>query len=111
MSADEREALEVALHTAVALQDPIEREALIDCITDIGAAKGRALARRKSDSRTDFRRRSLVGARMAREQVERCQKCAAMEGKSLYRFVVGALEAACEGVERVFDRTEPPRET
>lgn len=111
MTCDERAALEVALHAAVALQDPLEREELIDCITDIGAARGRAVSRRASDAATDFRRRSLVGARMAREQVERCQRCAQAEGVSLYRFVVSALEAACQRIEQAFDRTETAKET
>lgn len=104
MSADEREALHNALAAAVALENPVERSNLVDYITDIGAAKGRTLARRDSDGRTDFRRRSLVGARIARSQVERCQQCAQAEGKSLYRFVVDALEAACVRTEQVFDR-------
>ena len=111
MTCDERAALEVALHAAVALQDPLEREELIDCITDIGAARGRAVSRKVSDVATDFRRRSLVGARMAREQVERCQGCAQAEGVSLYRFVVSALEAACQRIEQAFDRTETAKET
>ena len=104
MSADEREALHNALAAAVALENPVERSDLVDYITDIGAAKGRTLARRDSDGRTGFRRRSLVGARIARSQVERCQQCAQAEGKSLYRFVVDALEAACVRTEQTFDR-------
>ena len=104
MNADERAALHNALAAAVALENPIERSDMVDYITDIGAAKGRTLARRESDARTDFKRRSLVGARVARDQVERCQRCAQLEGKSLYRFVIEALEASCLEVERMFDR-------
>lgn len=104
MSADEREALHNALAAAIALKNPAERSDLVDYITDIGAAKGRTLARRESDGRTDFRRRSLVGARITRSQVERCQQCAQAEGKSLYQFVVDALEAACVRIEQAFDR-------
>ena len=48
MSADEREALHNALAAAVALENPVERSDLVDYITDIGAAKGRTLARREA---------------------------------------------------------------
>lgn len=111
MGADERAALQKALEAAVALHSALEREKLIDRITDIGAAKGRTLARQDSDRRTDFQRRSLVGARIPREDAQRCRRCAELEGKSLYRFVLEALEAACERVERAFDRAGQGGET
>lgn len=112
MGADERAALHKALEAAVHLQSPVERAELVGLITDIGAAKGRAMARRESDRRTDRQRRRLVGARVPKLEAERCRRCAELEGVSLYRFMVEAIEAACvraeagAGIEHAFDQTE-----
>lgn len=101
MNADERKAVEVALTAALMLRQDSAK--MVKLITDIPAARGRAVARRESDRRTDANRRILVGARVPRELYERVRKCAGFLGVSLYRFVVVALETKCRSVENITD--------
>jgi len=68
-------------------------------LADISLAIQRTRKRRASDARTDGARRKLVGARLPLEDAERCRKCAELEGVSLYRFVVRAMQVACETAE------------
>lgn len=65
----------------------------VDCVVDIIGARARAEARRKSDRKTDAKRRVLVGARVDRELAERCRAAAEAQGVSLYRWVTDALNA------------------
>ena len=72
---------------------------MFELIVAIAAARGRGAQRRTSDRRTDARRRTLVGARLPREQAERCRAAADKLGVSLYRFALEALEAGCQRAE------------
>lgn len=103
MPAGEREALKTALHGACSLETSAERATMVKLITEIGAARGRAVRRRESDARTDQERRRLVGPRVSQEQAERCKRCAAALGVSLYRFSANALIRECERVERMLN--------
>ena len=57
-----------------------------------GAAEGRV---RESNRKTEKSRRVTVGARVRRCDAERYRHAAAMSGRSVYRFVVDALEREC----------------
>ena len=95
MNAQERAAMEAAYWAALHIQKGSERRKMMDRITDIGAARGRAEQCRESNARTDARRRKLVGARVPKEFAQRCKRCADAKGISLYRFVCNALEREC----------------
>ncbi len=97
MSADERRALRRALEQAQRLRFGSAR--MVDCVAAIGAARGRAVARRESDRRTDTARRRTVGARVPLAFYERVVACAGREKISLYRFTLNALERECARVE------------
>lgn len=94
MSPQERDAMKAALEAIDALP-PNCREMMLDRVTEIAAARGRAQGRRTSDRITDLRRRTLVGARVPRDLKEKCRALAQARGVSLYRFVLDALEQAC----------------
>ena len=94
MSPQEQEALRNALKS-IRLLPPSCQEIMLDRITEIAQARGRAERKRKSDRATDFRRRILVGARVPRALKEQCRAQAQARGISLYRFVLDALEQAC----------------
>ena len=72
MSPQERDAMKAALKAIDALP-PNCREMMLDRVTEIAAARGRAQARRTSDRITDLRRRTLVGARVPRALKEQCR--------------------------------------
>lgn len=98
LSADEEIAMVAALKCLGRLKGPVcEME---ERLADISLAIQRTRKRRESDARTDGARRKLVGARLPLADAERCTACAALEGVSLYRFVVRALAAACEAAEK-----------
>ena len=97
MSADEKRAMIAALKCLREMQGPVRK--MEECIADIGLAMQRTNKRRESDAATDAKRRRLVGARLPIADAERCRKCAGLEGVSLYRFVVRALQVACESAE------------
>lgn len=97
MSADEKRAMVAALECLRDLKGPVRK--MEECLADIGIAMQRTSRRRESDARTDGARRKLVGARLPLEDAERCRKCAELEGVSLYRFVVRAMQVACETAE------------
>ena len=78
-----------------AMQAVKEDKQLLNLVTDIAAAVGRSMQRRKSDAQTDARRRKLVGARLPIAQAARCKGCADLLGVSLYRFASDALNRAC----------------
>ena len=61
-------------------------------IVEIVAARGRSLARKRSDLKTDIRRRTLIGAPLPRETVEKYRLQAEREGMSLYKYTAAALE-------------------
>ena len=94
MSPQEQEALRNALKS-IRLLPPNCQEMMLDRITEIAQARGRAERKRKSDRITDFQRRTLVGARVPRALKEQCRAQAQARGISLYRFVLDALEQAC----------------
>lgn len=101
MCADEQRAFVAALDAACGLKTVRDREMVLAHLERIAAARGRVDQRRESDARTDTARRVTVGARMRREDAERCAECAARDGMSLYRFVWRALMDACERSEGV----------
>ena len=94
MSPQEQEALRNALKS-IRLLPPNCQEIMLDRITEIAQARGRAERKRKSNRITDFQRRTLVGARVPRALKEQCRAQAQARGISLYRFVLDALEQAC----------------
>lgn len=65
-----------------------------DVIIEIRKARERDSAKASKNALSDAERRILVGARVRREDAERYRAAAEQSGRSLYRFVVDALEAA-----------------
>jgi hypothetical protein len=102
MTPEERHMIRIALERAERLRNHAEQVLMVSTISDICAARGRAVQRKKSDARTDPARRVLVGARLPLEEAARVQQCASMEGKSLYRYTRQALEKACAETEQTF---------
>ena len=98
MSADEKRAMVAALECLRDLKGPVRR--MEECLADIGLAMQRTQMRRESNRETDPKRRKLVGVRLPLDEAARCKKCAELEGVSLYRFVVRALQVACEAAEK-----------
>lgn len=98
MSADEKRAMIAALKCLREMQGPVRK--MEECLADIGIAMQRTNRRRESDTRTDKARRVTVGARVRIEDARRYRECAALLGVSMYRFLIDALENACERVTR-----------
>ncbi len=95
MSADERRAYQAAVEAIEKLPSFVcERRIALEALEGMAAAKGRAEDRRRSDRRTDGKRRKLVGAKLPIEVAEEIQLLADLQGVSVYRFVVDALDAA-----------------
>ena len=97
----ERAAMYSAMVAARGLKRKKDRDFMLAKITGILAARGRFIQKSASDRRTDAARRRLVGARLPKDQAERCRACAALKGVSLYRFTVDALDTSCALTERL----------
>ena len=98
LSAQERQAIRELLQRAEAITNKRDRDAMTVRISLLANACARTNTRRDSDRRTDFDRRTLVGARVKRDQAERYREAAQASGRSLYRFVADALEAEANRV-------------
>lgn len=98
LSAQERQAIRDLLERAEAISNKRDRDAMTVRISLLANACARTNTRRDSDRRTDFDRRTLVGARVKRDQAERYREAAQASGRSLYRFVADALEAEANRV-------------
>ena len=98
LSAQERQAIRDLLQRAEAISNKRDRDAMTVRISLLANACARTNTRRDSDRRTDFDRRTLVGARVKRDQAERYREAAQASGRSLYRFVADALEAEANRV-------------
>lgn len=92
LSAQERRAVQALLRQAEALEDPGDQEVMTRKIALMARACARTNTRRTSDRRRDLERRVLVGARLKREEAQRCREAAQTTDRSLYRFVYDALE-------------------
>lgn len=95
----ERRALSNALDSAANITNPAERQALLHAITGIVAARRREQLQRESNRRTERARRHLIGAHVPLALYERCTQAAEDEGVSMYRWVMSALECACDRAE------------
>ena len=98
MSADEKRAMVAALECLRDLKGPVRR--MEECLADIGLAMQRTHRRRASDAVMEPARRVTVGARVRVEDAQRYRECASFLGVSMYRFLIDALENACERVAR-----------
>lgn len=85
-------------HCLERLGDPKERDAIARHARDLAIICARRNAKRTSDRRTDNQRRTLVGARVRREEARRYQQAAKATGRTLYRFVCDALAAEAQRV-------------
>ena len=92
LSAQERQAIKELLQQASKLKAKADQERITKSVLSVASACARTNARRTSDRNTDHDRRTLVGARVKREDAERYRRIAQDTGRSLYRFVVDALE-------------------
>ena len=90
LPADQRRAAARAL-LRLEGRGPVSRARALEVLGDLIRAQARTNARRVSDARTDSTRRTLVGARLAREEADRYRAAAATEGISLYAWVAAAL--------------------
>ena len=93
LSAQERRAIDALMRQTAGLRKKTDRAAMTKKVAYMANACARTNARRTSDRNTDHDRRTLVGARIKREQAERYKRIAQATGRSLYRFVADALEA------------------
>lgn len=93
LSAQERRAIDALMRQTAGLRKKTDRAAMTKKVAYMANACARTNARRTSDRNTDHDRRTLVGARLKREQAERYKQIAQATGRSLYRFVADALEA------------------
>lgn len=93
LTADERRAVTGLLKGVVALTEKKARVRLVRAVADVAAASARTAGRRASDRETDVARRVTVSARMLREDAERYRRCALDSGRSLYRFILDAMQA------------------
>lgn len=82
-----------------------EREAGQWAIDVITRGIARSTSRSISDAVTDQKRRILVGARLSRDDAARYKDCANYSARSLYRFVLDALNAEAEKIELYTHRT------
>lgn len=92
----ERQAIQDALNRAACITNPAERQAQLQAITAIVAARRREQLQRESNRRTERSRRRLIGAHVPISLYNRCTRAAAADGISLYRFTVNALIDACD---------------
>ena len=92
----ERKAVQQALDTASSISNQAEQESVLKAITSIIEARRREQMQKESNRRTERGRRHLIGAHVPLALYERCAEAAEEESISLYRFVVNALEAACQ---------------
>lgn len=111
LSAQERQAIRELLQRAEAISNKRDRDAMTVRISLLANACARTNTRRDSDRRTDFDRRTLVGARVKRDQAERYREAAQASGRSLYRFVADALEAEANRVNGTQDIVWKPMVT
>ena len=97
MSADETVAFDAVVEILKRLPEFVcERRLALEAMEVLAAAKHRTESRRRSDKRTDRKRRKLVGAKLPIEDAEEIELLAQLQGVSVYRFVVDALTAARE---------------
>lgn len=96
LPAEERRAAKRAL-LRLDGRGPVSKSRAIEAAGDIIRAAARGHGKRASDRETDRRRRVLVGARVPRERAAKYQEAAAVQGLSLYAWVVAALNAAAGG--------------
>lgn len=92
----EQKALRAALDKAASISNQAEQQGVLQAITAVVAVRRREQMQRESNRKTERARRHLIGAHVPLELYERCAEAAEEEGISLYRFVVNALEAACQ---------------
>lgn len=95
MSADELRAYDAAVEIIKRLPTFVcERRLALEAMEILAAAKYRTDSRKRSDKQTDRKRRKLIGAKLPIEVAEEIQLLADLQGVSVYRFVVDALDAA-----------------
>ena len=92
LPADERRAALDALDTIAAGR--ISKAQAYALITSIVEARARTEQRRKSDRRTDRRRRTIVGARVPRGYADLCRQAARDRGVSLNKWCLMAIAEA-----------------
>lgn len=110
LPAEERRAAKRALlrlgGDGLAGRGTVPRVRAVEAAGDIIRAAARGHGKRASDKETDRRRRVLVGARVPRERATRYQEAAAVQGLSLYAWVMAALERAAQDAEEQRDGTQ-----
>ena len=93
MSPKERQAMADLMRQVNRLKRKKDRQALTERVMALANARAQTQQKRVSDRRTDRQRRTLVGARIPREEAERIQEIAQQTDRSVYRLVLDALEA------------------
>lgn len=99
MPAAERRAV-TAILSSSANADPHTKAAIESSVAQLLRSRAAHLVRNRSDRN----RRVLVGARLSRPAAEMCRKAAEASGRSLYRFVVDALQAEVGRVDVLMDQ-------
>lgn len=94
LPAEERRAAKRGLLRLSRGRGNISASRAIGAIGDVITAAARGHGKRASNKETDRRRRVLVGARVPRERAAKYQEAAAVQGLSLYAWVVAALDRA-----------------
>ena len=93
---DQRKAALRALRQVTGKAPLVLRVRAFEAIGDLIRAQARTNARRASDAKTDPARRTLVGARVPREDADRYRAAAAAEGLSLYAWTRAALDTRAD---------------
>lgn len=89
----ERRFIVAILRQTGTIRNPKERRRLSENVASLATQYARTSHRRAQCQALDADRRTLIGARLKREEVERYRDLAQQTDRSTYRFVCDALEA------------------
>lgn len=107
LTAPERSILSEIIHQADTIHDPIDRRRVQDALATLAVSYARTTYRRARGQARDAERRTLIGARLRRKDVDRYRALADQTGRSLYSFVRDALEAEAQRCDRRAAQQQP----
>ena len=93
LTAPERRFIAAVMRQAGTIRNKRDRHRITETLADLAGSYVRASYRRSRDKARDSQQRTLIGARLKREEVERYKAIAEQTQRSLYAFVQDALQA------------------